>query len=475
MNVIRSLSHLNALKHVGKIKSSVWKRSFFAKISTESKATQRALILCPTAFDESTFSVLNELPQDFKEKYSLNFARWNSSQAIDLNQYTEQCIEIVNKHDIDLVVSGADVGSVVHAALADTFPHIRGPSIESAFLTVHKYYGAQLYEPDVQSAKSMILELDADLETLVDKANDFLQRVGGICCIKPVIGESSLGVQKVMGLEELRKNLVNLRNHTEYQFISEDFAKKWIDVKVYPYSLSRCALLEEYIEPKAITTANVCVQKGKIKHLGIHDWLFDEYAPREGARTFLGGFAPSSVTQAEEQTVTQLADSILAKLIQKGFNDQFLNIEFFALPTGGYKFLEVNGRLDLGMAVLCRQLYNDGDFIQGLLKLGSGENIASPTPNGLHGMWGFVDTFASGKAEDILNFNEMESIPDITALYSPGDHIQATSDMYGTNLATTYIIGHTREEIIKKHYDICRRVLKKPEYSPWGLSQTTHQ
>ncbi|XP_070541739.1 uncharacterized protein [Ptychodera flava] len=432
------------------------------------KSTQTALVLCPTAFEDKTLSVIHDLPKDFKEKYSFIFARWNSSKAFDLHQYTEECIEIVNEQNVDLVVSSYDVGSLVHAALADKFPHIRGPSVESVFLTIHKYYGAKLFEPDIQSPRSTVLELDADLETILEKANTFLQHAGGACCIKPMTGQGSLGVQKVTGLEDLRKALVNLQNCHETQFISENFAKKWIDVETYPYSVSKCALLQEYIDPKMIAAACVCVQDGKIKHFGIHDWYFDEKPAREGARTFLGGFAPSNVTPEEETRVRMLADTIVKKLTDNGFNDKFLDIEFFVLPNGEYKLLEVNGRLDCGMAILCRQLFDDEDLVQGLLKLGSGENIGERNPNGLHGMWGMVDTVASGRAEDILDYCEISHIPEITVNYSPGDHIPITPDMYCTNLATTYLVGRTREELIQKHYDICRRILKKPELSPWG-------
>ncbi|XP_070576150.1 uncharacterized protein [Ptychodera flava] len=436
--------------------------------TTVIKAVQKALILCPTVFQEKKLSVLNELPEDFKSKYAFIFVRWKSSKAFDLNQYTEECIKIVIEQNIDLVVSCADEGSVVHAALADKFPHIRGPSVESEFLTIHKYYGAKLFEPDIQSPMSIVLELDADLETILEKANKFLQHAGGVCCIKPMTGQAAYRVQKVMRLEDIREALVSLQNHHKSQYISENFAKKWINVKTYPYSLSRCALLQEYINPKMIVAANVCVQNGKIKHLGIHDWLFDEKPAREGARTFLGGFVPSGVAQKEETRIKKLADTVVTKLIQKGFNDQFLDIEFFVLPNGEYKLLEVNGRLDGGMAILCRQLFNDEDLLQGLLKLGSGVNLAERTPNGLHGMWGFVDSFASGRAEDILDYYEISKIPEVTVYYSPGDYIPITPDMYCINLATTYLVGRTREELIRKHYDICRRILKKPEYSPWG-------
>lgn len=55
----------------------------------------------------------------------------------------EECRQYVKQHDIKVVLATRDIPSLLQAQLSQEFEHLRGPSVESSFLCLHKYYTHQ--------------------------------------------------------------------------------------------------------------------------------------------------------------------------------------------------------------------------------------------------------------------------------------------------------------------------------------------
>ncbi|XP_070534978.1 uncharacterized protein [Ptychodera flava] len=329
-----------------------------------------ALMLCE--WDEMNFvHHLQQLSGRVRKKYSFSYSRWDSS-PFDIDQYTEQCIDIVREKKIDLVVSGTDVSALVHAAIAETFPHIRGPSVESVFLTCHKYYSNTVLGSDLYQNRSVILQLNQDMEEIMTIASEFLYSTDGTCFIKPVLGYSELGSRKITNLEDLHEAVSALKRDRHLHYITEKFMKKWISSEAYPLAATPCALLEEFCEFQYSSATMCSVQGGNILRTAMADWLRVKDRGCVYTSKFISAVIPPSVKKEEEMKAWQMTDRIVTKMIQKGFDDQSLNVEFFVLPNGDFKFLEINGRIDHILGPLCGQVYKHGDLVKNLLKLGSG-------------------------------------------------------------------------------------------------------
>ncbi|XP_070565333.1 uncharacterized protein [Ptychodera flava] len=432
-------------------------------------SVKKVLILCAKKMDSVVFSALDQLPSEERENYSFLYSYLED--GVDIDEYTEQCIEMVKQQDVDAVLSASDFASLVHAAISQTFPHIRGPSVESVFLTCHKHYSRELIGSDVQQVRSIVLDLDQNLGDIMRKAIEFYERSGGVCCLKPAMGEASVGVYKITDTEELEAAVISLKKDKHLNYVSDRFLKKWLDIKSYPHSLSHCAMLEEFIDASEIVSTSCYVRHGQVVSMELCDWLFHKHSPREGAKSFLGGLIPSTVANDNERAgeLWEATDLITKKLIDKGFDNQLINYEFFPLPNGKFTFLELNGRVDHDIGPVREQVFENGGLMQLILRLANGEDIQEPVlRDGVVGLCGFVDTYSSGTAESILDFDQISKIPEVATRCVPDDHISVGDDMFGAVVASTSLVGRTFKEVKQKHYDICRKILKKPEFSSWG-------
>ena len=133
-------------------------------------------------------------------------------------------------------------------------------------------------------------------------------------------------------------------------------------------------------------------------------------------------------------------------MIPKGLDNQLLHIEFYQLPSGEVKVIEINGRMDLGMITVHAELLEKYDYFQILLKLATGEKVQVPSlRDGLHGLAGILDTFLSGKAGDTLDYAEMSKIPEISAWYAADEYISVGDGMFGAIVAETTLTGSSPE------------------------------
>lgn len=60
--------------------------------------------------------------------------------------YLEKCRQYIRQHNIKVVLATRDIPSLLQAQLSQEFEHLRGASVESAFLCLHKYYTHEFIE-----------------------------------------------------------------------------------------------------------------------------------------------------------------------------------------------------------------------------------------------------------------------------------------------------------------------------------------
>ncbi|XP_077992911.1 uncharacterized protein LOC144446940 [Glandiceps talaboti] len=191
----------------------------------------------------------------------------------------------------------------------------------------------------------------------------------------------------------------------------------------------------------------------------------------------MGVKLPFEASENLEVQLWAVYDAIVGKAIDKGFNNQFIDVEAFVRPNGDIKIMEVNPRMFAQVIPIYRLCTRNGDPMVALLNLTNSDLKPEPCVwNGQHGFNGYVITFATGKAGDLLDFEEAAKFPEISLLCSYGDEITNSGEA-GANLAFVNIAGSSREDVIRRHLDICKKILKKPEFSPrleYGENELVH-
>ena len=94
------------------------------------------LVTCPSQRDRNALARVSGYHFHFLD------AKLNPrtpSPELDLLAYTAQCREYIRTHHIDAIFYSRDVADLVAAALCEEFA-FPGPSVESVFLCLHKYY-----------------------------------------------------------------------------------------------------------------------------------------------------------------------------------------------------------------------------------------------------------------------------------------------------------------------------------------------
>ncbi len=92
--------------------------------------------------------LINILPENISSRY--RFILYSKPKGLDFASL-QDCLEDLRKfvtgETIDIVLTHDDGGTLLRAALVQEFPHLRGPSVESVFLGLNKYYTRCFLDP----------------------------------------------------------------------------------------------------------------------------------------------------------------------------------------------------------------------------------------------------------------------------------------------------------------------------------------
>ena len=156
-------------------------------------------------------------------------------------------------------------------------------------------------------------------------------------------------------------------------------------------------------------------------------------------------------------------DAIAQKLVHFGFNNQFLNMEFFVCKDGDVRLIEVNGRMTSEMIPSYLEILSSGDTIGALLDILCGEKPQEFAFTGMHSALVYLTTLVPGKLSDIIHVGEAKSMEYLTLQVQPDNYIKVVS---GTRSMFGYIhiFGDSHEDIIRKHKEIWERLFKKDPF-----------
>ena len=365
------------------------------------------------------------------------------SPELDLLAYIDQCRDYIRSHHIDTIFYSRDVADLVAAALCEEFG-FPGPRVESVFLCLHKYYGRRA-EPEPIRCQAIDLHDPAPSVATYP------------CYLKPPwLNLGILGFKLESAADLDRALRIARRDYPAWSPLYTPFFRRYVDLDKYPLAVQDMMLVEEFVDGPQVTV------EGWVYDGQPHLWAITDTNTYPGTRV-IDNFSLPSRHPAPIQA--ELERQAYAAIGGVGLNNGFFNIEFWC-HQDGVTLTEVNGRAATCFYQLYRQCL-DACIYEAGLSLASGR-APSLSPAGrpvVGGQFNLI-TFAEDAAENLLDHERARAVPGITIYFEPGSQVRQMSE-FGIVLAQVDLFGDSYEEIHARAEGLRRRLLKRPELSPW--------
>lgn len=366
------------------------------------------------------------------------------SPALDLLAYIDECRDYIRTHHIDAIFYSRDVADLVAAALCEEFG-LPGPSVESVFLCMHKYYGRRA-EPNPIRCEAI------DLNDPAPQLSHYP------CFLKPPwlnLGILGFALESPQDLEQALE--VVRREYPAWSPLYTPFFQRYVDLRKYPLAVQDMMLVEEFIDGPQVTV------EGWVYQNQPHIWAITDTSTYPGTRVIDNFSLPSRHSAAIQ---TQLAEHACQAIRNVGLDNGFFNIEFWC-HEDKVTLTEVNGRAATCFYNLYRNCLGACIYEAGLaLACGKPPRLENTSPDVVGGQFNVI-TFAEDWAENLLDHEQARAIPGMTIYFEEGSRVKQMSE-FGIVLAQIDLFGQSYEEIHAEAEALRRRLLKQPESSPWG-------
>ena len=492
--------------------------------TNNTKHKQRVLYIFPLKRD---YAAVKSLPKSMHDKYDFHFIdskyfsySSKASSEFSMIEFIQKCIDTVKKLQIDIVLSTRDMADLVHAVLANEFKHIKGPNYISSFITLYKPYTKLFIDIDdpinyeiinIKNNKWLNIVKNPESSDTKQIIQSLLNKLNGKGFIKPPAASCSSLIGDFSDIDHFQSLLTMHSKHGKvFNHYLPEFVDKYItqnpykiitnDIKQKMFTsseISNILLIEEFVDTPIKVTVDGCVINKKIYIWGVIDSIYWNNIGKN--ECFVGCFMPSNLSNEICNELIKKYKIYVNRLMDNyGFNDQFIDIEFFVIPRNkkdlikcmknvlnwkdlkkdqvDLKLMEINGRSFMQMTPIYRQVFNDydGDTICTLLKMyDNNKRLKFKQPKLLSnvcGLNGYLPTFESGIADDLFDFDAAEKYikNGIVILAVQKGEIVNTVSQQGSLLAYANIIGKNYKQCFQKMIEIGMELIKKG--APWQIN-----
>jgi hypothetical protein len=150
----------------------------------------------------------------------------------------ERAVKYIEENAITAVVFGHDLSSIV-ASVVCQITGLRGPSLDSAFVCLHKYY----------SRKACADNLWVDYINLDDPVEIWREKLKYPCFLKPPFLTQSKGMSVIRNERELLEAITKVRPLVTPFFKGYcELFQKFLDLKKFPLAVKNIMIVEELVE-----------------------------------------------------------------------------------------------------------------------------------------------------------------------------------------------------------------------------------
>ena len=298
-----------------------------------------------------------------------------------LTSYVDRAVEYIQENGITGIMFGHDLSSIVASVVCEK-TGLPGPSLESTFRCLHKYY----------SRKTVEGKLWVDYIHLDDPAENWRDKVSYPCFLKPSCLTASKGCSYVRSEAELRTALAKLKPLVTPFFKGySEFFRKYLDLEKFPLAVENIAVLEELVESGVQYSTEACLDgHSKFTFFKALDILL---SPKK-QETILAFVEPVfSLDDASVRKLTKFTEDMARRF---DLRNTFFNVEVWK-HGDEFTLVEVNSRCTSELS----------DVYEAAVHLACGGKIDTLTEtktSRTSGMF-MVYTWGEGKAKDFVDFD----------------------------------------------------------------------
>ena len=273
------------------------------------------------------------LPEEERKKYNIVY---HTGTFKTLQESIEDAIRTVEEKRIEAIFVGAsDDGALIRAAIVQSCPWLKGPSLESVFLCYHKYYTHYYLDP----CPVPHTFLDLSSSNLEEACQEAIEKVPLPSIFKPCTEHGSANISRIDSSQQLKDIAFNFKKTVTKarENITPLLVDNNIEEEKYPLINADIGLVQKYMGDKKCANADGYVFNGKIFHWTIADSIYSRLNPEY----FIGSIHPSAIPPSIEKKVWMLFDQVVGKLIEYGFDNSFVNVEVFICDTGEVRLILV--------------------------------------------------------------------------------------------------------------------------------------
>ena len=396
------------------------------------------------------------------------------STPFNPEEYITMAIEYVKTYSIDAVFYSTDIAGFLAAVICEQ-TGLYGPTIESQFLCIHKYYS--------RKAEPSKLWFDAVVLTgeMAGKSNTFKYP----CYVKPAVMTRQICLFPVMNEKEMEVALATCRKIIPPWFTASGYRslfEKYIDAKKYPLAATDIAVVEELVDG----ATEHCVEgwvdsKGKV-----HIWLTsDECHFTKPGKAINGFILPSQMPKRAVNAIELTAKEVATN---HGLKNTFFNIEMWYRCENGedrVDVTEVNNRICAVYHELYNRLYGTSSYYAALHLACSIEDQISPIQTqkqeGVDLIAGqfSLTTLVEGIASELIDYEAVEKFEKEEGIFScstGGTELDIVSKSYGikqlgsvkgVRIGKFCLFERSLKDILDKADDLRSKLFRRPSTFPY--------
>ena len=411
-----------------------------------SRRRRQLLVLGPRNQDRAAIDKIKEsmreynfhfLGPDVPMVYGSTLPSIVFSGTLDFLGFVKKAVEYVHQNDISGVLFSYDNMAMVAAAVCQE-ASLPGPSFESEFLCLHKYY-SRLTEPSKLWCECISLQMAQSQQVEIESIHDHHFP----CFLKPATLTGSVGVSKVSSLSEFKEKLTSYCDHLpSLAKAFQPLFHRYLDLEKYPLAITGNAVVEEYVEDKG---RYHCLEGWADSKGDIHHWAtYDSQAVNISNECLVGFFIP---TMEQANAVDAIVSHTQVVVKNHGLKSVFFNVDLWKRGDR-IDIIEINGRCTPSTMGIYHKLYGSSVYkVMAYLACEEDEKChdespqSKPVPSLVSGRFRWY-TNREGIASDILNFplahtiGEKEEIYDVTGERAAGIRLCVEEDTHIPAVAT---------------------------------------
>ena len=210
----------------------------------------KVLVLLPNANDRAEASKIDPMKYEIHFLHALEDVKDKKVSTFDygeflmkpgfLNDYVDRAVKYVRENGINGIMYGHDMSSIVASVVCEK-TGLPGPSLDSTFISLHKYYSRQ-NSPD---------NLWYDYIDLNDLDKSWKAKMRYPCFVKAPFLTSAKGCCAVENENAMILALANIRELTLPYFKGyAEFFHKYLNLKKFPLAVMNIVVAEQLIQCK---------------------------------------------------------------------------------------------------------------------------------------------------------------------------------------------------------------------------------